>query len=977
MALAGGVNHLLLPEMSVNFAKAHMLAPDGRCKAFDSRADGYVRSEGCGMVVLKRLSRALADGDPVLAVIRGSAVNQDGQSGGLTVPNGPSQSEVIRRALAQARVEPGDVSYVEAHGTGTSLGDPIEVNALHAVFGARDAAEPLWIGSVKSNVGHLESAAGVASVIKTVLCLQAGELVPSLHCDTPNPHLDWQAMPIKVATQRSPWKATRRIAGVSSFSFSGTNAHVVIEQAPAAAAHVPSSAGLTPGLAVSARSDEALRDQARRYAEVLRNHPEDVHAICAAAAVHREAFDHRLFVAGPDAEAMSRSLRAFADGQPSEGILSGRAHRGAKIPAGSTDVREIGRAFVEGAQVEWSSLYGSNVPHYRGLPNYPFQRQRHWYNAIDVCYRRVWEARTLDNAAANRHGGLWVVCADQPWPALTRALEQAGCRVAYATHDTYLDHARGAERLQGVLHLWQPSPDGVDVAAALDRLATLARTLAARPDAPALWVATRQSTSAGDAPVTAPFAPALAAMGRCLFLEYTAIKGGLVDVAGSEDADAVLLAAELLARAGEDCVTLSGGHRFVSRLESYRPVDANPVPVSRDGAYLISGGLGALGLEFAGDLADRGAGAVILMGRSAPSETAAHAIARLESKGTRVLTVSGDVTDASTVRAAMALAPANGFTLRGVVHAAGINERRAVADMTVDDIQAVLSPKATGAWVLHQATQDQRLEFFLLCSSITSVWGSTQQAHYAAANAVLDGLAEYRRARGLPALSINWGPWAGAGMSMPDGGRRVIDGGLRLLEPADALSVLGPLLRSPESCMVVADVDWPRVKDLYQVHGRQPLFERVGAEDAPAPGAASSLVRELEALSGAERFERLARPVEAAIGNVLGLAGGQSLEREVGFFDLGVDSLMSVQIKDRIQQLLGREFPASLCFDYPTVTTLVTHLLDELFTPAPVAAAPIRAGAAKARVDERAIQQLSDEQVAALIAEEMKALNLE
>ncbi len=155
MALAGGVNYLLRPEMSINFSKAHMLAPDGRCKAFDERADGYVRSEGCGIVVLKRLSSAVVAGDPILAVIRGSAVNQDGRSGGLTVPNGPSQSTVIRRALTMAGVAPDEVSYIEAHGTGTSLGDPIEVEALHGVFGDRATDNPLWIGTVKSNIGHL------------------------------------------------------------------------------------------------------------------------------------------------------------------------------------------------------------------------------------------------------------------------------------------------------------------------------------------------------------------------------------------------------------------------------------------------------------------------------------------------------------------------------------------------------------------------------------------------------------------------------------------------------------------------------------------------------------------------------------------------------------------------------------------------------------------------------------------------------
>ncbi len=232
MALAGGVGLILAPEPSINFCKARMLAPDGRCKTFDASADGYARGEGCGVIVLKRLADAIADNDSVLAIIRGSAVNQDGPSGGLTVPSGPSQEEVVRQALFGAGIEPDWVSYIEAHGTGTSLGDPIEVRSLGNVFCKSPRKSRLVIGSVKTNFGHLEAAAGVAGIIKVALSLQHKQIPPHLHFRTPNPHIDWDKFDIEVPTRLGEWKAidNRRIAGVSSFGFSGTNAHVVLEE---------------------------------------------------------------------------------------------------------------------------------------------------------------------------------------------------------------------------------------------------------------------------------------------------------------------------------------------------------------------------------------------------------------------------------------------------------------------------------------------------------------------------------------------------------------------------------------------------------------------------------------------------------------------------------------------------------------------------------------------------------------------------
>ena len=219
----------------ITFSSAHMLAPDGRCKTFDAAADGYVRGEGCGVIVIKRLEDAIRDGDRIRAVIRGSAINQDGASGGLTVPNGVAQQRVIADALKRAGLAPSDVDYLEAHGTGTSLGDPIEVQAAGAAFGAgRDADQPLLIGSVKTNIGHLEAAAGIAGVIKVILSLEHEVLPKHLHFQNPSPHIPWDRLAVRVVEEASAWERNGRprIAGVSSFGFSGTNAHVILEEAP-------------------------------------------------------------------------------------------------------------------------------------------------------------------------------------------------------------------------------------------------------------------------------------------------------------------------------------------------------------------------------------------------------------------------------------------------------------------------------------------------------------------------------------------------------------------------------------------------------------------------------------------------------------------------------------------------------------------------------------------------------------------------
>ncbi len=329
LAIAGGVNAMLIPQASVALCKIQALSPDGRCKPFDAGADGYGRGEGCGMVVLKRLSDANRDRDSVLAVIRGSAVNQDGRTNGLTAPNGLAQRAVIRRALEIASVKPDEIGFVEAHGTGTLLGDPVELQAVGEVYNANRAPDaPLFVGSVKSNIGHLESAAGIASLIKVALALHRKEIPPNLHFEKPSPQIPWHSLRIRIPTKTIPWTpiAGKRRAGLSAFGISGTNAHAIIEEAPELTRSEPVDRKMSL-LTLSARTESALKQYAQRYADVLPLAGSQLHDMIGTTNASKVGFEHRLAVVGADATELVRALACFVDDKKAVGVMHERRER--------------------------------------------------------------------------------------------------------------------------------------------------------------------------------------------------------------------------------------------------------------------------------------------------------------------------------------------------------------------------------------------------------------------------------------------------------------------------------------------------------------------------------------------------------------------------------------------------------------------------------------------------------------------------
>ncbi|QSQ15455.1 type I polyketide synthase [Myxococcus landrumensis] len=1576
VAIAGGVNLTLSPHSTVYLAQLRALSKDGRCKTFDASADGYVRSEGCGIVVLKRLSDARRDGDEVLAVIRGSAVNHDGPSSALTVPNGEAQQQVLRAALENAGVAPSDVDYIEAHGTGTSLGDPIEIRALSNVLGeGRTPEQRLLIGSVKTNIGHLEAAAGIAGLIKVVLAHRHGVIPPHLHLKQLNPHIELNGFPLDIATRSTRWPERQRprIAGVSAFGLSGTNAHIVIEEAPAPAPTAAQPERAFQVLALSAKTEGALKQLATRMSEHLSEHPEQSLAdISVAASTQRSDFPHRLGLVAESASQARERLLAFVRGEETERLVHGRtgdesprvvflftgqgsqyAGMGRELYAsepvfraaldrcdallagrlgesllsvmhGSGDrideteytqpalfaleyaltelwrswgvepwgvlghsvgeyvaacvagvltleealgliterarlmqtlprggemvavtaseeqvsaalepyagrvsvaavngprdtvisgereavtaiaeklqaeglktrrltvshafhsplmdpmlesfereakkvacrvprirfasnvtgqvlegeatldaayfrrhVREavrfhdgvralraqgadvfvevgphptltgmamkalgdegltwlsslrkgqpeephlltnLGALYTRGLSVNWAALNGDRPRERVALPTYPWQHQRHWlevpkstrpdtrraasshalvgqrvrsplnkalvfearfsadalpflddhrlYGTVvvpgschisrilataaqalgpgsytledclfpqpivlaegeerlvqlvltpkgqnrygfeiysvessaedesaswvlngsgalqveegavrpaplsfkeiearcvhladagmyeqnrdigyhlghgfrwierirggegevlcqmrgptdqddqslfihpglvdsflqalgtdlvraqeqlstvyvpislgrfrfherptgpvtayavrrdgggvtgeiisgdvyvvdadgrvlveieglkhkraprealmavlrqdsrDALYEVGWQRQALPVGVPAR--GRWLLFTDGTGPAeaLAAKLRESGCRPALVRagasflrqeDDRFIIDPRRAEDytrllaevalpgepLAGVVHLWalqEGEPRRMDAAHALSCgsvLHLIQALVKEGPSATRVWLVTRgaRAVGAGSRPLALEQTPLLG-LGVVFSQEHPELCGALVDLDPvTSEGDVLALWRELSAADGERQVAIRDGQRHVARVRAARDERRADAPRLRpDASYLITGGLGGLGLALARGMVDRGARHLVLVGRGAPKPEAWEAIRAMESASVKVAVVQADVSKEEDVRraldAAAVLAP-----LRGVVHAAGVLDDGVLLQQDWERFARVLAPKVDGAWQLHELTRGMELDLFVLYSSASALLGARGQGSYAAANAFLDALAHHRRALGLPALSVNWGPWAEVGMAASLAARFRTQG-IETFTPVEGLKALWRALSFDKPQLTLMRVDWSRYLSQLPPGAMSSLFSELAArEGAPSsvdPGASQKLRRQLEAAAPRQRLSILMESVRAEAIKVLGLDPTFPLEPRQRLFEAGLDSLMALELRNRLQGGVGAALPSTLVFDYPSVEAITTYLLREV-----------------------------------------------
>ncbi|KST62480.1 type I polyketide synthase [Mastigocoleus testarum] len=1380
LGLVGGVSLMLSPEPTITYSQARMMANDGRCKTFDASADGYVRGEGCGVVVLKRLCDAVRDGDRIQAIIKGSAVNQDGTSNGLTAPNGPSQQAVIRQALENAGVSPDQISYVEAHGTGTALGDPIEFKSLKAVLmEGRKPEQICSLGSVKTNIGHLEAASGMASVIKVVLSLQHKEIPAHLHLQELNPYISLQRTTFSIPTESQPWNCSgSRLAGISGFGFGGTNCHLILEQAADQKKLLDRDQGENRAdreserplhaLALSAKDDGALRDLAQRYADLLVSGI-SLADLCFSANTGRSHFERRLAVVAESSIQLRDSLRAFARGEQTTGLTNGKvttkkrqkiaflftgqgsqyldmgrslyetqpifretldhcdrllrsyldrsllellyansdrkildqtaytqpalfaieyalfklwqswgvepavvmghsvgeyvaacvagvfsledglkliAERGRLMQAlptngsmvavlaseskvnsliqayegegvcatiaaingpqsvvisGHSDsievistslevegiktkklqvshafhsslmepmlgefervanqikysapqislvsnltgniatseiatpeywcrhikepVRfatsmeliyrkgyrvflEIGskpillgmarrfipeegcvwlpslhqaqsnwqtmlssltKLYVRGASINWFGLDRDYSRRRVALPTYPFQRQRYWFeddqnqdrakdsssqvkiqtHIVDILEREnvdlltqqivdtgelsseevkllpkllevlikqgqqqkiateiddwfhevEWQTKTrqlpkLDNGIApNIEPSNWLIftgisdAGQTLGKLLQEQLQQQGhdCTLIYpgdvyqapedgfaslnpsepGHFDLLLQEFENQQPTQvhphKVIYLWgleakTTSELTISVLEETQKrlcgsLLHLVQSLSKNNTSltSQLWLVTRGAVPACDSELAVAQAP-LWGLGKVIALEYPQLWGGMLDLAPKSESNEVQnLLAEISHPQGEDHLAFRNGERYVARLVKKTPPKFSQAGFNPDGTYLITGGLGALGLTITKWMVEQGAKHLVLTGRSQVSPQTQKTISQLEKIGATIKVARADVTDQADMLRVLEGIKTSNLPLQGIIHAAGVTKYETLEDINLTSLEFVLRPKVIGTWILHQLTQSMKLDFFVCFSSIASVWGSKGQAHYAAANHFLDVFAHHRHRLGLPALSVNWGPWAGAGMAKEEFQALLKLMGVKGLEPDSAIAALASLLKGDSPQVTVADINWNLFKEIYEARGPRSLLAQIG-ESANSqeleqfsrtsqPGLSEpkvsqpKILQQFELTAPSDRHAFLISYLQDQVKKVLKLTSSQLPPPEQGLFEMGMDSLMAIELVNLVQTQLQVKLSMLEVLQAQNITKIANLLLKQL-----------------------------------------------
>ncbi|MGW1190766.1 SDR family NAD(P)-dependent oxidoreductase [Streptomyces sp. NPDC002559] len=931
LAIAGGVNLLLSVDTFVSAHRAGMLSPTGRCRTFARDADGYVRGEGVGALVLKPLDAAERDGDPILGVLVGSAENHGGRANSMTAPNADAQAELVQAAMAG--IEPDTVDYIETHGTGTVLGDPVEVRALRTAY-KRLGSTPLAdvvLGSVKTNIGHLEAAAGVAGLLKVLLALEHGVIPATRNCADLNPYLELEGGPFRVGRENEPWRrrSVPRRAGISSFGFGGANCHVVVEEYTPGTPPDPDAEDTPVIVPLSARTPGQLSQVAHRLLAHLERTPEppSLRALAWTLQSGREAMAERVgWVVGSLRELTDRLRNFTKDGENIGNGVRGSAVRpvtdSAPLVPNGDPVRLLAR-WTAGAAVDWRPLYGASAPRRVRLPGYPFARERYWIpgaaperpdapgrtwsgTALLVPRWKPKPAPTSGPQRPERH--VVILCG-----ALAAARESAERQVTgvrWATAET------GAQRLDSCF------------GAVSRQVFETVRELAA-------------DTSAGRTlvQVVAPIGGddivhlALAGLLRTAAAEDPTLTGQLIglDLTGRDGPDGPALAALVAENAratGDEVVLQRDAVRSVLTWERAEPAPGDDAsgPWRDGGVYLITGGAGGIGAVIARAIARDVAGATLVLAGRSPRDARIDALlAELRAAGAAARYARADVSRWEEVRHLVEDVRERDGGPHGIVHCAGVVRDGALVRKTEQEWADVLAPKADAVVHLDRAVGEAPLDFLLLCSSGSAVTGNPGQADYATANAFLDAFAVRRNARAAAGerfgrtLSLAWPLWREGGMTIDDAVLKRLwqSRGLAPMDSADGIDALVRAWRLDGEGQV-----WIHHGDLDRIPVT-PSPATAVRDVTEAPATAVRDVTEAPATSVRTASEAL-RDLTGLFAEVTKVPPGD-IDPDAPLHTLGLDSIMVVQLNKELALRHG-EVSKTLFYELPTLRAIAGHL---------------------------------------------------
>jgi polyketide synthase PksJ len=902
---------------------------DGHLRAFDAAADGAVGGEGVAVLLLKRAREAIADGDPIYAILRATATNNDGgESAGFYTPSVAGQREVVARALAAASVDPESIGYVEAHGTGTPLGDPIEVAALSQAYGRPSTARPFCgIGSVKTNIGHLDTAAGLAGCIKVALSLSRGEIPASLHFKAPNPALKLDQSPFYVVDSLRKWQGPRPYrAAVSAMGVGGSNAHAILE----ACIDRESEDGDRSGpwlFPLSARDTSCLRELARQLLAFVSKTPAPaLRCLAYTLQVGRKAMPFRLAIIAANTEELQARLRAYLEGSDTPGAHSGHAVRtfgdetreAADIELDNALARwanqghyeKLSSLWVNGFAFDWSALYANGAPRRISAPTYPFSKKRFWL-----------DTPSIQPTGQSRHAG-WPALFVERWDQATSARlawDRQRCIVLCDfPADSVIAHAVVARAATGsgtLVRVLPRTDASVGTRFARHASALLDIVREAVSAAPSLIQLVLPGDEEGV--VCGALAQLLLSAGR----EYDRLEVQAIHLAEDVATDGVVaqlfdaspFVARLLRLTGDTPRT----RRFVAVREQASSVNA---PWREGGRYLITGGSGRLGMLVARDMAATlRSGVIVLAGRRELTPVLAQEVAALCSQGLRVEYRCADVAERSQAQSLLQSVTAQYGGVDGIVHAAGLLDDGYVARKRASQLHVVFAPKVAGLENLDQCHGVAPLDFLICFGSISGALGSAGQCDYAAANAFMRPFVELRNARAGRgerqgrALCIDWPYWRDGAMRLAETAEDELHcAGLTPLESEDGLSALRRAWASGESCVTVLAGEAERLGDVLAAFDERAQVAAPG--DSAVAGSADIAGLALDRL--VEIFSDVSKVEPERI------HGSLPLET------FSIDSIMIAQLNQRLATAFPG-LPKTLFYQFNTLSGIRDYLLAE------------------------------------------------